>query len=53
LKAACTDAVGAVFVFLDLLECEAERIAEPSLTDGQHLAPHADAATDVAIDWTR
>jgi hypothetical protein len=51
LKSAGTDASFAVFVFLNLLKRDAERIAESALAHLQHEAAHADADADVFVSW--
>jgi hypothetical protein len=43
LQATCADAVRALFIFLHLLECQTERIAEFHLGHTKHQAAHADA----------
>ena len=48
-----SDAVGALFVFLDLLKSETERIAKLFLTHGEHHATHAHPAADMLVDWIR
>lgn len=53
LKSAGADAVGSLFVFLDLLKCETEGIAELLLTHAQHHPTHAHARTDVLVDRIR
>src|SRR5690606_861861 len=53
LEAAGADAVGALLVFLDLLEGDAEMLAELFLTHADHVAPQADAATDMDVDRIR
>ena len=49
LQAACTDAIGPFFVFLDLLEGNAQLIGELFLAHAKHEATHADAVADVFI----
>src|SRR5687768_13674264 len=49
LQAAGADAVGALLVFLHLLEGQAERVAELLLTHAQHHAAHAHATPDVLV----
>src|ERR1041385_7285470 len=53
LQPARANPVGALFVFLDLLEREAERVAELLLTHAPHHAAHADAAPDMLVDRVR
>src|SRR5580692_8841376 len=53
LQPAGADAVGAFFVFLDLLECQAELIGEPFLAHVQHEASHANTAADILVGWIR
>src|SRR5438477_13202370 len=50
LESARADAVGALLVLLDLLECQAERVAEGCLTHRKHHPPHANAGADVLVD---
>ena len=53
LQPARSDAVGAVLVFLHLLEGESERIAQFRLAHCKHLAAHAHAAADVLVGGVR
>src|SRR4029450_6661807 len=52
LQPAGTHAVGALLVFLHLLEREAERGGELRLAHAEHQATHADAAAHVLVDGT-
>ena len=47
------DPVGGAFVFLDLLEGQADGFGQFFLADRQFLAAHADAQADVAVDGVR
>jgi hypothetical protein len=49
LQLACADAVGAFFVFLDLLERDADGVGEGRLAHVEHKTPHADASADMVI----
>ena len=49
LQAACADAICPFFVFLHLLEREAQLIGELFLAHAEHEAAHADAATDMFV----
>jgi hypothetical protein len=49
LQAAGADAVYALFIFLQLLERDAERIAYMRLGHAEHQAAHADALSDVRV----
>ncbi len=51
LQAAGADAVGALFVFLHLLEGQPERVAQPFLAHAQHHAAHAHARADIFVRW--
>jgi hypothetical protein len=51
LQAACTDAIGPFFVFLHLLEREAQLIGQLFLTHAKYQTAHANAATDMLISW--
>ena len=53
LQPARTNSIGAFLILLDLLKCQAERVAKFLLTHRQHHSPHANAATHVAIDRIR
>src|SRR5580692_5693815 len=53
LQPAGADAVGAFFVFLHLLERQAELIGEPFLAHVQHEASHANTATDILVGRIR
>src|SRR5713101_3769236 len=50
LQAARPDPIGALLVFLDLLTCEVERIAELFLAHCKHHPAHAHAAPHVLVD---
>src|SRR3954468_4164799 len=50
LQPARTDAVGSLLVFLNLLECEVERVAKLFLAHPEHHAAHADATADMSVD---
>lgn len=50
LQAARADAINALFVFLDLLEGQVNRVGERLLAHRQNVAPHADARANVNID---
>ena len=49
-EAAGADAVGALLVFLNLLESQAERLTELFLTHAEHDAAHADTAADILVN---
>jgi hypothetical protein len=49
LQAASADAVRALFIFLHLLECQTERIAEIGLGHAEHQAAHAHSFSDVGV----
>lgn len=51
LKAACTDAVGAFLVFLDLLKRNSKAFAKFFLTEAQHVTAKTDAAADMHVNW--
>jgi hypothetical protein len=53
LQSAGPDAVGALLVFLHLLEGDAERIAQFRLAHCKHLAAHAHAAANVLVGGVR
>jgi hypothetical protein len=53
LQPARSNAVGALLVFLHLLEGEAERIAKLLLAHCKHQAAHAHPTADVLIDWVK
>jgi cellobiose-specific phosphotransferase system component IIA len=53
LKAARADTVSALLVFLNLLERQAESVAELLLAHPQHHAAHAHAAADMLVDRVR
>ena len=53
LQPARADAIGALLVFLHLLKCKPERIAELLLAHAEHHAAHAHAAADVLVDRVR
>jgi hypothetical protein len=53
LQPARSDAVGALLVFLHLLEREAERIAQSPLAHCKHPTAHAHPAADVLVDGVR
>jgi hypothetical protein len=50
LEPAGADPVNALFIFLDLLKCQAQGISQFFLTHAKRHTPHADAAADVPID---
>src|SRR5450759_5436114 len=50
LDAACTDPVGALLVFLNLLEGEAQCFAELLLAHAQHDAAHAHTTADIFVN---
>jgi hypothetical protein len=50
MEPACSDAVRALFVFLNLLERKAERVAQLLLTHSKHKAAHSDARTYMPVD---
>jgi hypothetical protein len=50
LKATCPDPVGAFFVFLNLLEREAQRFAEFFLAHTEHDAAHTHTAADISVN---
>src|SRR5580692_801158 len=49
LQAAGADAIGALLVFLDLLECQAKGVGNIGLTHIEHETAHAQAAADVLV----
>jgi hypothetical protein len=49
LQPAGADPVGALFVFLDLLERQPERVPELLLAHAQHHPPHPNACADMFI----
>jgi hypothetical protein len=49
-KAARTDAIGSLFVFLDLLECKAEKLTELFLAHSDQHAAEANAAANMGVD---
>jgi hypothetical protein len=51
LQAAGTDAVRSFFIFLHLLECQAELVAERLLAHSQYHAAHANALSDMFVGW--
>jgi hypothetical protein len=51
LQPAGADAIGALLVFLDLLEGQPQRIRKLLLAHAEHHAAHADAAADILIGW--
>src|SRR5450755_3739928 len=53
LDTAGADPVGTFFVFLNLLECEAQCFAELFLTHAQHDAAHAHATADIFVNRVR
>ena len=50
LQPAGADAVGALFVFLDLLEGQSQRVAKLLLAHAVHHAAHTDPAPHVLVD---
>ena len=50
LQPAGADAVGALLVFLDLLERHVEGFAEPALAHADHQPPHAQPRADMLVD---
>src|ERR1700730_10901955 len=50
LDAACSDPVGALLVFLNLLECKAQCFAEFFLTHTEHDAAHAHTTADIFVN---
>ena len=50
LHARAADAIDAFFIFLDLLEGDAELVAERFLAEVEFQAPHADPAADMLVD---
>ncbi len=50
LKAACTDAIGAFLVLLNLLKCYSEAFTEFFLTEAQHITAKTDAAADMYVN---
>jgi hypothetical protein len=48
-KAAGADAVGALLVFLDLLECQAQTVRQLHLGEVEHKSTHADTTTDMLV----
>ena len=48
-QAARANSVGALFVFLHLLECHAERIGESGLAQIEHEPTHPHATTNVLV----
>src|SRR3954453_14388420 len=50
LQAAGTDAIGALFIFLDLLERDAEILAQLFLAHSEHIAAKPDPASHVNVD---
>src|ERR1044072_1573864 len=53
LKPARADAVGALLVFLHLLECQAEPIGELLLAHAKHHSAHADTRPHMLVGWVR
>jgi hypothetical protein len=53
MQAASADPVGALLVFLDLLERDAERRGELLLAHANQESPHADAAADLPVHRMR
>src|SRR5690606_14855265 len=51
LQAARADAVRALLIFLDLLECDAEQLSELLLAHAEHVAAQPDATADVHVYW--
>lgn len=51
LQPAGADAIGALLVFLNLLEGQPERIGEFLLAQAEHHPTHAHAAADILIGW--
>src|SRR5208283_3072081 len=45
------DPIRAFFVFLDLLECHAEKLAEPALAHAKHRPAHPQPRADVHVDY--
>jgi hypothetical protein len=53
LQTAGADAVGALFIFLDLLKCDAEIFSQLFLAHSQHVAPKPDATSNMDVDRIR
>jgi len=53
LKAACTDAVSALFVFLYLLESYTDAIGKGSLTHFKHHSAHSNPFSDMSVSRIR
>src|SRR6516225_6036557 len=51
LKTTRADPVGALLVFLNLLESQTERVAELLLAHSQHHPAHANPASDMLVGW--
>src|SRR5690606_15916622 len=51
LQAARADAVRALLISLDLLECDAEQLSELLLAHAEHVAAQPDATADVYVYW--
>ena len=49
LQAAGADAIGALLVFLNLLECQAKGVGNIGLAHIEHEPAHAQAAADVLV----
>jgi hypothetical protein len=52
-QATRANAVGALFVFLHLLERQVERVSEFRLGQTKHQATHAHPFSDVGVNWVR
>src|SRR5262249_51405086 len=50
MQPACANPVHAFFVFLNLLECYAERISQRRLAQSKRHAPQTDLVSDIAVD---
>ena len=53
LQPARADPIGALFVFLDLLKCQPERVAKLFLAHSQHHAAHTNATSDMLVGRVR
>jgi hypothetical protein len=53
LQAACANSIRALFIFLYLLECQAERFAELRLGPSKHHAAHAHSTSHMFVSWMR
>ena len=51
LQAARADTVRALFVLLNLLECQPKRFCDFFLRDIEHEAPHTQAGANVFVGW--